>query len=150
MMAEILVRYFHFLGIIAIVGGLVGEHLIMKPVMSRREIKRMAILDAVYGAGAIVAIGMGFTLWFGVGKPADFYSQNWIFHTKVGLAILLGILSLPPTLFFNKHKKGKDLDTQIELPKRIMMFIRIELLLLVIIPLCATLMAKGIGYFGGE
>ena len=148
MFAEILVRYLHFIGIFAIVRGLVGEHLIMKSVMTRREIRRMLVLDRIYGAGAVLAIGMGFVQWFLVGKAASFYSNNWIFLTKVGLAILLGILSLPPTFFINKHKKGDDLDATIELPGSIKMYIRLELVLLVLIPLCATFMAKGIGYFG--
>ncbi|MCB0642494.1 MAG: DUF2214 family protein, partial [Phaeodactylibacter sp.] len=73
---------------------------------------------------------------------------KWIFHTKVTLVVIVSLLSIVSTLFFLKHRKGEDLEQTIVLPKRIKMIIRLELLLLLIVPLLATLMAKGVGYFG--
>ena len=142
-MQEVIVRYIHFLGIFAIVGAIVGEHLLYKPVMTRAEIKRMAILDNIYGIATIIVLAAGFTLWFGVGKPAEFYSSNGIFHAKIGLFAIMGILSITPTIFFFKNKKGNPEET-VEIPKKIIMMIRIELLLLFLMPLLASLMARGI------
>ncbi|MEP0713666.1 MAG: DUF2214 family protein, partial [Algoriphagus sp.] len=80
-------------------------------------------------------------------KQTEFYSKNYIFHTKVTLFATLGILSIYPTIFFLKQGKG-DPQEVISIPKSIFMLLRIELLILTIIPLLAGLMAKGIGYFG--
>lgn len=113
--------------------------------MTRAEINRLAKIDLLYGLSAISLVGAGLMLWFMVGKPADFYSYNWIFQLKVGLAILLGLLSLPPTIFFLKNQKGEETEAVV-LPGYIKTLVRIELLLLLIIPLCAVLMAQGIGY----
>ena len=144
MLAEIFTRYFHFIFIFGLVSSVVAEHLLLKPQMTRRELKRMAIIDGVYGLSAILVVAAGLTLWFGVGKPAEFYTQNWIFHTKVGLAILMGLLSIYPTVFFIKQRKGPE-EELVTVPPGIKWTIRMELLIILIIPLLATLMARGIG-----
>ncbi|MEP1086718.1 DUF2214 family protein [Algoriphagus sp.] len=148
MPTEILLRYLHFISIFAIVGSLVAEHLLLKKELTRKEIKRISTIDGVYGIAALLLLGVGLTLWLGgYGKPTEFYSKNYIFHTKVTLFATLGILSIYPTIFFLKQGKG-DPQEVISIPKSIFMLLRIELLILTIIPLLAGLMAKGIGYFG--
>jgi putative membrane protein len=147
MVAEIIVRYLHFLCVIVLVGALVGEFLLVKPRLQRKEIARILKLDTTYGISSIVLVGAGLTLWMGVGKPADFYTYNWIFHTKLGLVILLGILSIRPTVFFFRERKGAP-DEWVDVPTGVRTLIRIEVALLAVIPLLAGLMAKGIGFFG--
>lgn len=148
MMFEIFLRYVHFICIFAIVGSLVSEHLLLKKTMTRREISRLATIDAVYGIAAMILVAAGLTLWLGsVGKPAVFYSKNWIFHTKLTVFILVGLSSIIPTVFFTKNRKGNP-DEVIDVPKRVVMMLRIELTLLAIMPLLAGLMAHGVGFFG--
>jgi putative membrane protein len=144
MTAEILTRYFHFITIFTLVASVVAEHLLLKPRMTRAEINRMARIDTVYGVSAILVVAAGLTLWFGVGKPAAFYNTNPILHTKVGLAVLMGIFSIWPTVFFMKNRKG-DPTEAVEVPSIVKLMIRLELLLILIIPLLASLMAKGVG-----
>jgi len=150
MTSEIHVRYIHFISIITIVGALVGEHLLLKKEMLKSEITRLANLDAVYGISALVLVGAGLSLWFWVGKPADFYSKNWIFHLKIALLAIMGIISTWPTVFFLKNRlKKEQSDELIIMPKYIILLVRIELLFLLLIPFCAVFMAKGIGYNAG-
>jgi putative membrane protein len=145
MSTEIILRYIHFISIFAIVGSLVSEHLLLKKEMTRLEISRLARIDAVYGLAALSLLAAGLTLWLGsFGKPAIFYTKNWIFHTKLTCFILIGLLSIYPTVFFIKNRKGNP-DEIIKIPSRIFWMLRIELLLLFVIPLLAGLMAKGIG-----
>ncbi len=146
LLLEILVKYVHFICIFAIVGAVSAEHLLLKEEMTRAEIHRLSIIDAVYGVSAILLLAAGFTLWFAIGKPADFYSKNWVFHTKITFFIIVGILSLWPTRFFLRERKGEPTEL-VAVPKRIKMMIRLELLLLFLIPLLASTMAKGIGQF---
>lgn len=148
MTTEIYLRYLHFICIFAIVGSLVAEHVLLRKTMKRNEIARLARIDAVYGVAALGLIAVGLTLWLGnFGKPAFFYSKNWIFHIKLTLFFIIGILSIYPTVFFLRNRKG-DPDEVITIPAAIVWLLRVEILLLVIIPLLAGLMAKGIGYFG--
>lgn len=148
MTIEILLRYVHFISIFAIVGTLVSEHLLLKSSMTRAEIGKLARIDAVYGIAALTLLIAGFTLWLGgFGKPTIYYTKNWVFHMKLTLFVLVGLLSIYPTVFFIKNRKGNG-DEVIEVPKGIFWVLRFELLLLIVIPLLAGFMAHGVGFFG--
>lgn len=146
MLPEILVRYLHFVGIFCIVGALVSQHMLLAPQLSRAHLRKLAVLDGIYLIGVVLTLGAGLLLWFVVGKPAAFYSQNAVFHTKVTLFVILGLLSVYPTLFFQRNKTGGE--GLVEVPKRVVMLIRLELLIVILLPLLATLMARSIGAFG--
>ncbi|TRX59402.1 DUF2214 family protein [Fulvivirga sp. M361] len=147
MEVTILVRYLHFIGVFTIVSCIVAQHLLIAPEVSRAKMKRLLVLDRIYGVSSIVVVMAGLSLWFWLGKPAEYYSKNWILYLKVGLFIIVGVLSIIPTRFFSKHHKGEPDDTVV-IPGIIKKVIRIELLLMFLIPLLATLMASGKGYFG--
>jgi len=149
MTLEILIKYVHFIAIFAIVATLSAEHLLLKAQLTRNEIKRIAVIDGIYGISAVVLLAAGLTLWLGgIGKPAEIYSKNWIFHLKISLFVIIGLLSIYPTIFFIKQRKGDNPEELVTIPPMVKMMIRLELLILFIIPLLATLMAKGVGYFG--
>jgi putative membrane protein len=148
MTPEIFLRYLHFISIFAIVGSLVSEHLLLKKELTRKEIGRLATIDAVYGVAALTLLAAGLTLWLGsFGKPSIVYTKNWIFHTKITLFATIGFLSIYPTMFFIKNRKGNP-EEIVFIPKTIFWLLRFELLLLFIIPLLAGLMAHGVGFFG--
>lgn len=116
--------------------------------MTRAELGRLARIDGIYGIAALTLLAAGLTLWFGgFGKPTEYYSKNWIFHTKILLFLLIGLLSIKPTIFFLKQRKGNP-EEVVSVPGSIVMMLRLELTLLLIIPLLAGLMSHGIGYFG--
>ncbi len=148
MTLELFLRYIHFISIFAIVGTLVSEHLLLKKKISRGELKRLSRIDMVYGIAALTLLTAGLTLWLGgVGKPTEFYSKNWIFHTKITFFLTIGLLSIYPTTFFIKQSKG-DPDEIVDVPSSVFMMLRLELLFLFIIPMLAGLMARGVGYYG--
>jgi len=148
MTTEIVLRYLHFISIFAIVSALVSEHLLLKKSLTRAEIGRISRVDAVYGIAALTLLGAGLTLWLGgFGKPTMYYSKNWVFHLKLTMFLTVGLLSIYPTIFFIKNRKGNP-EEIIPVPKSVFMMLRIELLLVFIIPLLAGLMAHGVGYFG--
>lgn len=142
-MTFVLIRYVHFLGIILLASTLFTEHIMLKKVMIPAEMKKLAVVDLIYGISAILVLASGLTLWFAVGKPATFYNSNPIFHTKITLFLVVGVMSIYPTMFILKSRKSKA--ETIAVPKKIIMMLRIEILLLLIIPLLAVLMAQGYG-----
>jgi len=142
-MTLILIRYCHFIGIFILFAMLLAEHLLVKKSMTPSEIRRLAALDLIYGLAAGVVLVAGLCLWLFVGKPAEFYSANPVFHAKLGLFVLVALLSAYPTYFFLRQRKATG--TEVIVPKAIIHVIRLELVLLLIIPLLATTMAAGRG-----
>jgi putative membrane protein len=142
----LLIKYLHYLGIFGIVSSLVTQHLLLRAQLYRHEIQRLARIDGVYGISVVLVLGAGLLMWFWVGKPMAYYNQNWIFHTKVFLFLIIGLLSLIPSVYFIRNKKGAG-DELIRIPQHLKMIVRIELFLLLLLPLLAVLMAQGLGSF---
>lgn len=144
MTLEILIRYLHFISLMFLVTAVIGQHYLLRKEMKRSEIASVQKLDILYAVMVVVVLATGFAQWFWVGKPADFYAKNPVFHTKVSLFLIVGVISAYPSVFFGKQKKG-DPNELVDVPSSIAWSIRAELVLLALMPLLATLMAKGIG-----
>ena len=140
---EIAVKYIHFISIFGIIGAVVGESLLLKKSMTRSEIRRMSKLDGLYGLCSITLLAAGMTLWFGVGKPAEFYSTNWAFLLKLGLFVVVGLLSIYPTVYFMRQRKGDQAEV-VPIPGKIKTMIRLELVILFLIPVLSSIMARGL------
>lgn len=138
-----LLRTLHFISIFGLVGAIVIENIAIKPTITKEDIVNLARVDAVAGISAILTLGFGLALWFGAGKPAAFYSSNPIFHGKLGLFALLVLFAAYPALFFFKQRNTES--NSISVPKLVRVFLKIELLLVFVIPVLAFLMARGIG-----
>ena len=144
MITELLIRYLHFLGILTLAGALIGQAVLMKPEMERRSIRLLSRLDKIYAISVLVVLGAGLSLWFWVGKPSVFYQLNPLFHLKTTLFLIIGIVSIYPTIFFNRERKGEDGEV-VKLSRLLRTSVWVELILLAAMPLLATLMARGIG-----
>lgn len=142
-MLDILIRYIHFLGILGLASTLVAEHLLVKKELTVPEVRRLAAIDAAFGVSAGITLAAGLSLWLWVGKPASFYTGNPLFHMKFGAFLLVGLMSVYPTLFFIRNRKSQA--RVVEVPGRVMVLIRAELAILTFIPLLAVLMARGFG-----
>lgn len=145
MNADILVRYLHFISIFLVISVVFAQHMLLKKTMLRSELLKVHRLDLVYGIAALVVFATGLAQWLGGNfeKPEAFYSKNLILHVKLTLFLIVGILSIFPTIFYFKNKKG-NIGDEIGVSKRVIMIVRMELLLLFIIPLLAVIMANPI------
>ena len=141
--------YVHILFVIVIVVCLVMELTQVKSELTWKQLQRLLRIVGLYGLAAIVVVSTGMLNWFLLGKGEQYYSENVIFLTKFSLFIVVGLLSLYPTIWFFKHKKKYKEDppeflhiTNASLIRKI---ITVEIVIMSIIPLLATLMANGIG-----
>jgi len=144
MITDILVRYLHFLSLILLMAAVLGQYLLLRGKMTRAEIAKVQWLDIVYAIMVVIVLATGFAQWLWIGKPAEFYSSNPVFHTKITLFLFVGIISIYPSVFLGKGKKGTP-EEIVDVPKLVIWCVRIELLLLFLMPLLASLIAKGIG-----
>jgi putative membrane protein len=144
---DILIPYFHFVGIMSLMGALIAEHLLLKPVLNTQQIKQLALVDLIYLVSVVIVLTTGLLQWFVYGKGSAFYLTNPVFHTKLTLFVILIILSIIPTLQFLKWKKlvtqGNVPESMDKSVKRLLMHLRLELLIVAIIPLLGVMTALG-------
>ena len=145
-MAYILFRYLHFIAIIGLAGALIIENSAISPTISGEDSRNLAKVDAVYGVCAVLVLFFGLVLWLWVGKPGEFYSQNPLFVVKLGLFIIVAILSISPTIFLFKNRNSEA--RSVAVPRSVIWAMRAELIVLLLIPILAVLMARGIGLSG--
>lgn len=148
-MAHSLVVYLHYLSIFLLFALLSIEHVQFKLPLDLRRARNLIITDLAYGvcAGLVLFTGLARVLWYG--KGLDYYLGNSLFHAKVGLFIVIGLISVVPTFVFlnwrNSLQAGDVPSVSARQAKLVTGVIRLELLLLLIIPLLAVLMARGHG-----
>ena len=94
------VAYIHYLGIILCFGSLLFERIILKTNLSRRETIAMIIADSIYGIAGLAILITGILRVKYFGQGGVFYTSNPIFWIKVTLYILVGLLSLYPTITY--------------------------------------------------
>lgn len=142
-MTELIVRYFHFMGIILLASMLVTQNVLIQKEIENKVLKRLLLVDGLYGLGAMITLVFGLLLWLAVGKPAGFYSGNPVFWCKLGIFIIVGLMSIYPTVFLMKNRNNQA--AIIFLPPKVLMTKRLELVFLIVLPFLAVLMSRGIG-----
>lgn len=145
-MTYVLLRYLHLLAALVFAGALIIENMAIKPVINREDAHNLARVDRICGMAVLLIIACGLTLWLWVGKPADFYSRNPVFHLKLGLLAILIACAVYPAVFFNRHRQTEK--QEISVPKPVRLLLRLEIILLLFIPILAWAMARGIGIPG--
>jgi putative membrane protein len=148
MLDEAIAAYAHYLSIIATVALLMAEAALYAQRLSAEILMRLRWLDRAYGMAAIAIIVTGLLRFFFFAKGPAFYVGNPVFWVKIGLFVLVALLSVPPTVHFVKlgrSSAGRDAIIGAVTYRRMRGFINAELAVVALIPLAATLMARGIG-----
>ncbi len=140
---DLLIRYLHLTAVLVLAATLIIENMAMARQISQEDLRNLLKVDAAYGISAGVVLACGLGLWFWGGKPADFYTGNPVFHAKLTLFVLVGLLSIHPTVFLLRQRRSTQ--SVIEVPVSVLRVLRVELILLALIPVLAFLMARGIG-----
>ena len=106
MLADFLLASFHHLLVFGLVAMLVAESALLRGTVDRTTLQRLAGIDRGYGLCAMLLIVAGLArVWFGI-KGHDFYLHNPWFHAKLGAFVLVGLLSILPTVRFLRWRKA--------------------------------------------
>jgi putative membrane protein len=146
-MSAVLISYLHYLGFATLASALALELVLFRTEVSGTVARRLARIDAMYGASALVVLGSGLMRLLIYGKPVSYYMQNGLFHVKITLFVLAVLLSVYPTINFIKNRNTPD-DGQAVYSGAVGVLLKIQLLILLIIPLLAVMMARGYGFKG--
>ena len=111
--------------------------------------RRLQIIDAIYGASAVLLLAVGLLRVFFFEKGADYYFHSAPFLAKLGLFVAVGLLSIYPTVTYRRWSRAlaRGVVPSI-LANRLRMVIHLQLGGVVLILACAAMMARGIGFFG--
>jgi putative membrane protein len=140
--------FLHHIAAFLLFATLVVEFLLIQGEITASSARRLARTDAIFGisAGSILVIGLLRVFYFESG--ADYYFGNPFFLAKFGLFLVVGIISIYPTLaFLTWRRAAKAGQAPVVTPRQLRnlkLAIHTELLGLVLIILCAALMARGL------
>ena len=123
-----------------------------EPVTPNR-VRLLAKMDGAYGAAAVAALATGFLRVFYGAKGSAFYFSNPVFHAKLGVYIVVALLSIPVTVAFFRWRKALarehgDMVVPAREIRRVRAYLLAEIILLALLPVLAVLMARGINVFG--
>jgi putative membrane protein len=148
-MQDFLLASFHHVAVFALVIALGAELVMVRAGLDAAAVARLGRLDAAYGglAGLVLVAGLLRVVFGAAGW--EYYVGNWVFWTKMGLFALVGLMSVVPTIAILGWRKrqaaepGFVPDTTEVL--RLRRLIHLEAVLLLLIPVAAAAMARGIG-----
>lgn len=141
--------YLHFMAIFLLFALLVLEHQLFRLPLTLERARSLFRIDLLFGvvAGLVLITGAARALRYG--KGLDYYLHNSLFHAKIGLFVLVALLSIYPTVTFfgwrRALKAGELPRIEPRTGRLVTLIIRVELLLLLSVPLLAALMARGFG-----
>jgi putative membrane protein len=151
-MTAALLAFLHHGAAFVIFGVLTAELLLLKGEITPASARSLLRIDAAYGMSAMTLIVVGFVRVFYTEKGAAYYFHSAPFIAKIALFAAVGLLSIYPTRQFLSWRKTlrQQQAPVLEDGKRrsIRLILHTELTLLLVIMLCAALMARGIGYVG--
>lgn len=144
MILHTLFTYLHLIGIIGLLASIVIIWNNLKEQMGSKEIKTLQTSDIVFGVFAAITLITGLIRMYYFGKGATYYSSNPLFITKLFLFIIVGLLSIYPSVQFRKLKTSINEIIKINHYKRIKAILLIEIIILIILPLFASMVRYGI------
>lgn len=135
----------HHLFVFALVAVLFAELVMIGGVADVGRMRQLAKLDSSYGLLSMGVIAAGFLRAIYGAKGWSYYSHNHMFWLKIGLFIIVGLLSIVPTVRLIRWRKESTLP-DVSTLQATRQWILAELTVLALIPIAAILMARGIGY----
>ena len=148
MWTDALLAYLHFAAIFGLIAFLAIEWNLLRVGAVALDLERLARIDALFGisAGLVLLSGAARAV-YGL-KGWSFYAHNPAFHLKISLFVLVGLISILPTVAFLRWRKARRADPAFRTPdaqwRRARLLVIVELHLVALIPLAAVIMARGL------
>ncbi|MDO9520726.1 MAG: DUF2214 family protein [Pseudohongiella sp.] len=146
----------HLIAVLAAIVGLLIILMASAPTISVQDLRAINRVYLLTGFALIIAAMAGAVLWLTIGKPAEFYSNNPVFHAKLGLfALLVAVVAYTGLKFRTLEKNLQtpaatsavpDTDAPIVVSDSVRRLQKTCVPLMIVVPALAWMMARGIGY----
>ena len=102
---DLVMAILHHILVFALFAVLFAEFAMVRLGMDAAAVTRVQSLDAWYGVLAGLIIIVGFARAIFAAKGWDYYVHNVFFWAKIATFVMIGLLSIPPTLAFLKWRR---------------------------------------------
>jgi len=144
--------FLHHLAAFGLVAALAVEFILIRGELNLGTARKLQRIDMVFGLSSGVVLVVGLLRVFYFEKGASYYFHSAPFIAKLSLFVIVGLLSIYPTVEFASWGKSLKQGQMPVLTGRkiasIRSIIHWELAAVAVMILCAALMAKGVGYLG--
>lgn len=149
MTLEAVLAYLHIAAILMVTVFLTSQAALLRTEwLNAAAVRRLARVDLIYGIAALVLLATGFArTWWGI-KGFGWYWSQPLLHVKVTLFVVIGLMSIVPTMRYRRWVKALDAgqglpaEADVRATRKLVMW---EAHLLVLIPIAAVCLARGIG-----
>jgi putative membrane protein len=149
MFSSAIVSIIHYLAAFTLFSVVVSQHLLLQAGVDVVKAQLLRKLNKVYSISATLLLVFGSLRAVFFAKGWEFYKTNGAFHGKFTLFIILAALSVFPTISIKRWQRQGGEDSSYRAPeaevKRVLLFLRLELVALLLIIVLASFMANGIG-----
>jgi putative membrane protein len=149
MWLDAILAYLHFASIFMLFGFMVTEAMMLRGALDAPAVRLLGRIDIWYFGAAIAVLFTGMLRLVYGAKGPDFYLSSWPIYVKIGLFIVVGILSVGPTMRYIRWRRMFERDGAWRVPdeerKRVRRTLMIELHVAALIPLFAVIMSRGLG-----
>ena len=149
MTLEAILAYLHLLAILTMVVFVASEAALCRVQwLNAAVVERLAKVDRIYGIAALAVLATGVTRTLLGVKGTAWYWSNPLLHMKLTLFVVVGVISIFPTLTFLRWRKAVRADgslpneAQIARARRLVM---VQAHIIADIPLLAVFLARGYG-----
>ena len=142
-----LFAFLHHIAAFTLVAALAVEFVLIRGELTLASARKLQITDAVLGASATILLAVGLMRVFYFEKGSEYYFQSHAFLGKLTIFIAVALISVIPTIEFLSWGKavraGQVPAVTSEKLRTVRTIIHVELAAIVLILLCAAIMAKG-------
>ena len=152
MTAAVTAAFIHHIAAFLVFATLMLELVLLRNELTLSSARSIVRMDMVYGIAATVLLIVGFVRVFHTEKGSAYYFASGSFLLKLTLFVVVGLLSVYPTVQFLRWRKTLREQRVPELAdgtrRRIRLLIHVELTLIAVIILMAIMMARGLWFLG--
>lgn len=144
--------FLHHVAAFTLVAALAIELVLIRDDLTLKSARKLQVADLVFGASAGVVLAVGLLRVFYFEKGPSYYFHSIPFIVKLSLFVIVALVSIYPTIEFlswSKSVKQRKVPAVTDRKMRTLRtIIHWELHGVIVLLLCAALMAKGIGSLG--